>query len=320
MYLGTRSRPARLVLPTAAMVGPFLGLALTLALALAWAVALTPPAAAAPQAPETGEPGRVEGDAAVPSGSGQDSRKVREQLTRFLDAAPPELGMVLRLDPSLLRSPGYLAPYPELASFVAAHPEVAQHPAFFLEDVRGFSPEPVETVGSRMAMRLIGDFTAFAVFLVVTAVLAWLVKTLIAQRRWSRLSRIQTEVHGKLLDRLASNEELLVYVQSPAGRRFLESAPIPVEDAPSSVAAPVARILWSVQAGVVLVAAGIGLWTIARGLQGEAAQAMSAFGTFSVAIGIGALAAAGISAVLSQRLGLWPARGAAAGTGPGRGE
>ena len=69
----------------------------------------------------------------------------------------------------------------------------------------------------------------FSVFLVVTGVLTWLVRTLIEYRRWLRLSRIQTEVHTKLLDRLTSNEDLLAYIQSPSGRKFLESAPIPVD-------------------------------------------------------------------------------------------
>ena len=46
-------------------------------------------------------------------------------------------------------------------------------------------------------------------------------------RRWSRLSKIQTDVHNKLLDRFTSNEDLLAYIQTPVGRKFLESAPIP---------------------------------------------------------------------------------------------
>ena len=41
---------------------------------------------------------------------------------------------------------------------------------------------------------------------------------------------MQYQVHNKLLDRFTSNEDLLAYVQTPAGRRFLESAPIPLQD------------------------------------------------------------------------------------------
>jgi hypothetical protein len=53
---------------------------------------------------------------------------------------------------------------------------------------------------------------------------------------------IQTDAHNnKLLDRLTANEELITYVQSPAGQRFLESAPISMEG-PRAIAAPIGRI------------------------------------------------------------------------------
>src|SRR5213075_3016398 len=90
----------------------------------------------------------------------------------------------------------------------------------------------------------IEGFTIGTVVLLITSGLIWLIKTLIDQRRWSRLSKIQTDVHTKLLDRFSSNEDLLTYIQSPAGRRFLESTPISV-DAPRALSSPISRILWS---------------------------------------------------------------------------
>ena len=94
----------------------------------------------------------------------------------------------------------------------------------------------------------------------VLGVLIWLFKTILDQRRWSRLSKIQAEVHSKLMDRFSSNDELLTYVQTPSGRRFLESGPSPLqEEQPRTMGAPFARILWSVQIGVVLLVGGLGL-------------------------------------------------------------
>ena len=58
----------------------------------------------------------------------------------------------------------------------------------------------------------------------------WLIRTTLEQRRWSRLSKIQAEVHSKLMDRFSSNDELLTYVQTPSGRRFLESGPSPLQE------------------------------------------------------------------------------------------
>ncbi len=65
--------------------------------------------------------------------------------------------------------------------------------------------------------------TAFCIFV---SLLVWVVRTVVDHRRWLRQSRVQVEVHTKLLDRLTSNEDLLAYAQTPAGSRFLESAPL----------------------------------------------------------------------------------------------
>jgi hypothetical protein len=63
---------------------------------------------------------------------------------------------------------------------------------------------------------------------------------------------VQAEVHTKLMERMTTNEELLAYVQSPAGRRFLEAAPLRPEPTGRSFSAPVGSIIWSLMAGVVL--------------------------------------------------------------------
>ena len=50
---------------------------------------------------------------------------------------------------------------------------------------------------------------------------AWLVRSAIDYRRWLRAMKIQTEAHTKIVDRLASNEDLLAYMQSAAGQRSI---------------------------------------------------------------------------------------------------
>jgi len=274
---------------------PF-GLAQVLAVMLA-----AVPVAAAP--PGTDPAAGVAG--AVAPVSGMDRDEVREDLATLLRRLPPELGMVLKLDPGLLQDPVYLAPYPQLAAFVAAHPEVAHQPQYYFDHVYLPSPQFLESSGARMTMDILSGLAAMIAFLVVTGVLAWLVRTLVAQRRWRYLVRVQTEAHNKLLDRFTSSDELLAYVESPAGRRFLESSPIPVEDGRVPLRAPVGRILGSIQAGVVLAAAGIGLQLVSRKVPIEAAQPLFAIGIFVISIGIGFVASAVVSYVLSRRLGLW---------------
>ncbi|MGH9204177.1 MAG: hypothetical protein ACRD2A_23360, partial [Vicinamibacterales bacterium] len=133
-------------------------------------------------------------------------------------------------------------------------------------------------------------------------------------RRWLRLSKVQVDVHTKLLDRLQSNEDLLAYMQTPAGRRFLESAPITLEGEPRPGGAPLGRILWSLQAGVVLVALGIGFWFVQRNVIQEVAAGFNVIGTIAVSLGIGFAASAVVSYLISVRLGLLAGRKAEAPT------
>jgi len=147
---------------------------------------------------------------------------------------------------------------------------------------------------------------AGAVFFTVTGLLAWAVRALVDYRRWLRLSKIQTEVHSKLLDRFTANNDLLAYIQTPAGRRFLESAPIPVDVGPRAISAPFGRILWSVQVGLVLAFGGLGLQYGISGIVTEdIAQPLLVIGVLAVALGIGFVLSAIVAYTLSRRLGLF---------------
>jgi hypothetical protein len=70
------------------------------------------------------------------------------------------------------------------------------------------------------------------------------------------------------------------------------------------VGAPLGRILWSVQGGIVLMAAGIGLQVVSARVADDAAQPLHALGVLGIALGLGFLVSAIISFVISQRLGL----------------
>ena len=130
-------------------------------------------------------------------------------------------------------------------------------------------------------------------------------KQVVDYRRWVRQTRMQTEIHTKILDRMQSNEDLLAYVQTPAGRNFLEFTPASVSPDPG---APLGRILWSVQAGVVLSALGLGL-RFARGtVPEEVAPAFTVLGIIVMSLGLGAVISAVVAYILSARLGLLPSR------------
>ncbi|HEX9501533.1 MAG TPA: hypothetical protein VGA10_07770 [Thermoanaerobaculia bacterium] len=235
-----------------------------------------------------------------------DSRQTREEMKALLRRYPPELGYVLKLDPTLFGNQTYLANYPALANFVAQHPEVAHNPSYFLDAItlpnERREPDPP---GMRIWRQLVGDIFAGIAFLIVTSVLVWVIKTLIDQRRWNRLSRVQTEVHSKLLERFTSNEELLAYIQTPAGRRFFESAPIPLESGPRPMRAPIGRIFWSLQAGLVLIAAGIGFDLVSLRVKTEASEVLYGLGMIGLLIGVALVVSAGVFYGLSRKFGLW---------------
>ena len=60
----------------------------------------------------------------------------------------------------------------------------------------------------------------------------------------------------------------------------------------------------SVQAGLVLVAAGVGLRFVGGQVSGDASQPFYAMGVLGIALGIGFVVSAIISFMISQRLGL----------------
>ena len=233
-----------------------------------------------------------------------DAQQTREELQELFRQYPPSVRQVLALDPSLLTSDTYLATYPQLVNFLRQHPEVARNPTYFLgspgsnrdfSDPQGRMIELWETV--------MGGLAAFAVFITVSAFLGWLIKSFIDYRRWMHVSKVQTEAHNKLLDRLTGHEELLAYIQTPAGRRFLESAPV-LDAGPRPTSAPINRVLWSAQIGMVLAFAGFGLNFAAGRVSEFVAPPIFLMGVLAIALGVGFVISAVAAYVLSRRLGL----------------
>lgn len=241
--------------------------------------------------------------AAQPTGYAN-SEETRQAFLEVLGKYPPQVGRVLKLDPTLFSNASYLANYPALAEFVARHPEVTHTPAYFLENIWAPSDLRPATASERMWEQTMEGIFIFGMIFLVAGTIVWLIRTLIEHRRWSRLSRTQVEIHGKLMDRLTSNEDLLAYMQTPAGKRFLESTPIPLDASPRAVSAPIGRILWSVQVGLIMAMAGFGLQFVSRSIDKNASQPLLAMGVLAVAVGLGFLLSALVSFLLSKRLGL----------------
>jgi hypothetical protein len=233
----------------------------------------------------------------------EDARTTRQRLQELLRQHPPAVGEVLRRDPALA-NPDYLAPYPALVTFLQQHPEIARNPSYFFG---GF--DFVVATPQDPSYRMVQDMTQGLGFLLVLGALLgafiWLVRSVIDQRRWLRVSRTQAEVHTKLLDRLTNNDDLLAYIQTPAGRRFLESGPIMSDgEAPSRAGAPLSRIIWALQAGIVLACLGIGFWVAESRFPEDTGEGFFLIGTLATALGLGFAISAGAAYAISTRFGL----------------
>jgi uncharacterized membrane protein len=149
----------------------------------------------------------------------------------------------------------------------------------------------------------LGPLLAFACFL---AAVIWLTHTFLQNRRWGRIFKLQSEVHGKLIDKFSSNQELAAYMETEAGKRFLEAAPIPIEmERQQRMPNAVARVLTPLQAGIALTLLGIG-FLLLRHAAVETRTPMLVLGVLVLMPGLGFILSAGVTWVLASRLGLMP--------------
>jgi len=240
--------------------------------------------------------------------------ETQRQLQELLQQYPPSLRTVLALDPTLLTNEAYLQPYPQLAAFIAQHPDIAHNPSFYFQQQLDYlnrrnDRESPTAQAIRAFDQIMGGIAALTMGLAVVFAVIWVIRAVIEHRKWLRVSKTHVETHARLMDRLTSNEDLVAYMQSPAGRKFLEAAPIPLEGVGKSLNAPFGRILWSVQTGLVVGALGTGLiyasQRLGAGDYSLAEVPLMVIGIAALAIGVGFFVSAFLAYVLSQRLGLF---------------
>lgn len=249
------------------------------------------------------------------------------QLQDLLREYPPSLGRVLALDPTLLNNDAYLQPYPQLGTFLGQHPDIAHNPTYYFDQQyremnrRDYEREDPRAQMIRAMDQIMGGIAALIMGLAAVLSIVWVIRTIIEHRKWLRVSKTHVETHAKLMDRLTSNEDLMAYIQSPAGKRFLDAAPIPLATSPRTLSAPLGRIFWSLQAGLVMAALGMGLMFASRHLGGDfydfGSTPLFVIGIASLAVGVGFFASALMSYGMSSRLGLFDRDGASP-SGPGQ--
>lgn len=262
---------------------------------------------------------------AAPAATEKDLASTQEQLIKLLRESPT-LTTVVEHDPSLLANQEYVRRNnPQLAQFLDSHPEIALNPDYYLFThlnsdggspdqalERAVWPELVQPARSHpLSDELISNLTPFLVFFCLCVAVLWLVRVFLENRRWNRIFKLQMDVHGRLIDKFGSNQELLTYMDTEAGKRFLEAAPLAVNfDADQRVPSAVARVLTPLQIGTVLTLLGAGLLFI-RHAHPELEIPMLILGTMVLMPGLGFMLSAGLTWVLAGRLGLMPETGGA---------
>jgi len=113
-------------------------------------------------------------------------------------------------------------------------------------------------------------------------------------------ARMVAEFHSRLLDRIGSAKEFGEFFASDAGKRFMDSL------SASESGSPQARILRSVQTGLVMLALGVGLFILTdqRTFSLEAMDGLVVTATVTAAVGAGLIASTLITFLLSWQMGL----------------
>src|SRR5437588_6383093 len=133
----------------------------------------------------------------------------------------------------------------------------------------------------------------FPIFFTLIGFVIW---TIFSTIRRSKTERLQAELQTKLLEKFGSGQELLAYVQSDAGKRFLESLTMEQRT-------PYGRILGAAQVSVILVLLSLAFLFL-RGRIAGADEGFLVFGTITLSLGLGFGLSAALSYYLSKSFGL----------------
>ncbi len=134
------------------------------------------------------------------------------------------------------------------------------------------------------------------VVFMVPSMIAFIFWVVFGTIRRYKVSKFQAEIQTKMLEKFGSSQDLLAYLQSDAGRSFLESTTMEKTN-------PLARIINSVQSGLILSLLGLAFFLVARIIP-EDARSYAVTGILAIALGVGFLLSAAASYQLSKSFGL----------------
>lgn len=132
----------------------------------------------------------------------------------------------------------------------------------------------------------------------IFATFGWIAYTISTNIRRAHTARNVAQLHARLLDKCATSQDVVAYLESTSGRKFLESAAVEGSH-------PLPRILGAMQWGFILALVGIAALIVRTWeSSSDAADFLLVFGAIVLAIGSGFLLSAVVSFALSKSWGL----------------
>jgi general stress protein CsbA len=142
-------------------------------------------------------------------------------------------------------------------------------------------------------------FEGFLEGSLVAFTLCWIAWVVFTNVRRYLIAKAKAGLQEKVLQRIESSEALITLASSDSGRQFLESITLE-ESLPQS---PFNRILFGVQAGIVLFFFGLAM-LIVHGHTEDYGSGFMIIGIGGIGLGIGFVLAAVASVIVSRQLGL----------------
>jgi hypothetical protein len=145
------------------------------------------------------------------------------------------------------------------------------------------------------------------VFIAFTIGAVWIVKVISNNKRRQRIVEVQKDMQARLFDKFGTSQEMIAYLNSEAGAKFLDSASV-------EHAKPFGRVLGSIQAGLILFLLGIAMLIVCFTVptagftiqeHAQTAHGLLAVSLLLLAFGLGFLVSAGVSYKLSKNWGLF---------------
>lgn len=150
---------------------------------------------------------------------------------------------------------------------------------------------------ARQIMEMVAPMIAVLGFFVMVGWVVWVLN----RGRRERTARL-VELQNRMLEKFASSEEFVAFLQTPEGQQYLKSFTAEPR------ANPKEKILKSVRTGVILIVVSAGLMAIGFiiGLSHPTEDPPFVIGFLAMFLGIGFLASAAVSYYMSKAWGLFP--------------